>query len=87
MEIEREVAFPYTTRLGVTPRGNPILVPSDVSRRGHRRSCTVEGEWVAYPVGLQGKRLLGMAWPELQRPCIYPIRYNHAVPGHPNVVG
>ena len=26
-----------------------------------------------------------MAWPELQRLCIDPIRYNHAVPGHPTV--
>lgn len=35
-----------------------------------------------YPVDLQGKRLLGMAWPELQRLCI-----NHAEPGHPTVEG
>ena len=48
------------------PRGNPILVPLDVSRRGHRRSCIEKGDWVAYPVDLQGKRLLGMAWPELR---------------------
>jgi hypothetical protein len=65
------------------PRGNPIFVPLDVSRRGHRRSCIEKGDWVAYPVDLQGKKLLGTAWPELQRLCIDPIRYNHADPGPP----
>ena len=44
---------------GSAPRGNPILVPLDVSRRGHRRSCIEKGDWVAYPVDLQGKRLFG----------------------------
>lgn len=72
---------------GSAPRGNPILVPLDVSRRGHRRSCIVEGDWVAYPVDLQGDRLLGMAWTELQRLCTDPMRHNHAVPGYPTVEG
>jgi hypothetical protein len=44
---------------GSAPRENPILVPLDVSRRGHRRSCIERGNWVAYPVDLQGKRLFG----------------------------
>ena len=57
---------------GSAPRGNPILLPSDVSRQGHRRSCIEEGDWVACPVDLQGERLLGMAWTELQRPCTDP---------------
>ena len=73
METGREVAISYTISKDVAaPRGNPILVPLDVSRRGHRRSCIEKGDWVAYPVDLQGKRLLGMAWPELQRLCIDP---------------
>jgi hypothetical protein len=72
---------------GSAPRGNPILVPLDVSRRCHRRSCTEDGDWVAYPVDVQGERLLGMARTELQRLCTGPIRYNHAVPGYPTVVG
>jgi hypothetical protein len=44
---------------GSAPRGKPILVPLDVSRRGHRRSCIEKGNWVANPVDLQGKRLFG----------------------------
>ena len=44
---------------GSAPRGNPVLVLSDVSRRGHRRSCIEKVDWVAYPVDLQGKRLFG----------------------------
>lgn len=44
---------------GSAPRGNPILVPLDVSRRGHRRSCIEKGNWGADPVDLQGKRLFG----------------------------
>ena len=68
-------------------RTQGILASSDVSRRGHRRSCIEKGDWVAYPVDLQGKRLLGMAWPELQRFCTDPIRYNHAVPGRPTAEG
>jgi hypothetical protein len=70
---------------GSAPRGNPILAPLDVSRRGRRRSCVEDGDWVACPVDLQGERLLGMAWTELQRLCIDPIRYNHTVPGCPTV--
>ncbi len=60
METGREVAISYTISKDVAaPRGNPILVPLDVSRRGHRRSCIEKGGWVAYPVDLQGKRLFG----------------------------
>jgi len=40
-------------------RTQGILASSDVSRRGHRRSCIEKGDWVAYPVDLQGKRLFG----------------------------
>jgi len=39
-------------------RGKPKPRTLDVSRRGHRRSCIEDGDWVAYPVDLQGERLL-----------------------------
>jgi len=69
----RELPLPTSARAWI------VLVPPDVSRRGHRRSCVAGGSGCPSKVTFEMGAVMSVwAWPELRQAHL--LGRNHGVP-------